>query len=128
MRQSVRPGDSVPQRQVFVDRPDQVAQGGLGQQVGASGPFGEGVEQVFEQSVGGGATQLCDGGNVVPFPLQGDLDALPVPAAQGEAAPAGSFVPAVGGDAVDQPVDQQRQGVTVALGFEFLGHGSQVQG
>ena len=127
VHQPVRSIDSAAEQEVFVQSGVESAQGGLGQQVGASGAGGQGAEQVFEQSVGRGAAQLCDGGYVLPLPLQGDLDGLPVAAAQGQAAPAGSFVPAVGGDAVDQSVDQEGQGLVVALAFELLGDGSEVQ-
>ena len=127
VHQPVGMPDLAVQHQVRLHRRQQLAHGGLGQQVGAPHALGHGGEQVLQQQSCRSSPHFGRLGQWSPVPLQRHLHRLPVPAAQSQAAPTTSLTPAVGGDASHDSPHQLRQRVGVALILEFLGRVAQVE-
>ena len=127
VHQTVGMPDLAVQHQVRFHRRQQLAHGGLGQQVRAPDALRQGGQQVVQQQPRGRAAQFGGLGQWSPVPLQRHLHGLPVPAPQSQAAPAATLAAPVGGDAPHHSPHQLRQRVGMALVLELLGRVSQVQ-
>ena len=99
--------DGVPRpavkEHVALQRPEEAAHGGLGQQVGAAALFRQLAEQVVEEASGGVSSQFGCFLQGTPTALQGDPDGFGILGPQPQASLAAAFAAAVLGNALEHP-------------------------